>query len=81
MTMIIDHSTHQSGITAAGFAKAAWKRLTSVLHRVRRARRARRADELLLAMSSHDLRDIGVMRGDIAFGISSGGDVFRQREI
>ncbi|MDF1777696.1 MAG: hypothetical protein P1V13_16820 [Rhizobiaceae bacterium] len=81
MTMIIDHSTHYSGINAADFVKAVLKRLTSAVERARRARRARRADEMLLAMSSHDLRDIGIMRGDIAFGISSGRSVFGQREI
>ncbi|MBW8637639.1 DUF1127 domain-containing protein [Hoeflea sp. WL0058] len=59
------------------FAGSIWRRVMGVPGRVRAANRNRREHAALLAMSSHELRDIGLCRGDVAFGVSSGRGVFR----
>ncbi len=71
MTMIIDHS---SGHGASG---TLWKRFGRFSSRVREARRTRREHAMLLSMSAHELRDIGLMRGDVLFGVTSGRGVSR----
>ncbi len=71
MTMIIDHS---AGNSSSG---SMWQRVMGVPGRIRAANRIRREHAMLMAMSSHELRDIGLFRGDVEFGVSSGRGVFR----
>lgn len=59
------------------FAVSMWRRVMGMPGRIRAANRNRREHATLLAMSSHELRDIGLCRGDVAFGVSSGRGVFR----
>ncbi len=80
MTMIIHHATPSSASGARGFARAAWKAVSAYFERRRTARRIRREHEMLMAMSAHDLHDIGFVRGDVVFGISSGRGVFREAD-
>ena len=77
MTMIVSHGDDHSAIRSWGWASAAWSRWNPFSNRARDARRFRREHEMLMAMSNYELHDIGLTRGDVAFGISSGRGVFR----
>lgn len=80
MTMIIDHSVDHSTAGRRGFAGAAWNRMNPFSEHARAARRTRREHEMLMCMSNFELHDIGLVRGDVAFGISSGRGVFRDAD-
>lgn len=80
MTMIIDHATSNPTTGPWAFANAVVKAVGTYSNRKRTARRIRREHEMLMAMSSHDLHDIGMVRGDVAFGVSSGRGVFREAD-
>lgn len=80
MTMIINHATPKTAPGALGFATAVLKAVGDYSKRSRAARRIRREHEMLMAMSAHDLHDIGLVRGDVAFGISSGRGVHREMD-
>ena len=78
MTMIIDHSVDHS--TRRGFARAAWARMNPFSNNRRATRRTRREHEMLMSMSNFELHDLGLVRGDVAFGIASGRGVFRDAD-
>ena len=79
MTMIIDHSVDHA-TAQRGFAHKAWKRMNPFSDERRAARRTRREHEMLLSMSNFELHDIGLVRSDVAYGISSGRGVFRDAD-
>ena len=68
------HPTH--AMTAA-MMRAVWSRFSPFFERARTNRQARRKLELLVDMSNYDLHDIGMSRGEVAFGIAGGRGVFR----
>ncbi|MEO4042059.1 DUF1127 domain-containing protein [Hoeflea sp. CAU 1731] len=70
-------TTTTSHVAGHAFAGSMWRRVMGMPGRIRAANRNRREHATLLAMSSHELRDIGLCRGDVAFGVSSGRGVFR----
>ena len=72
MTMIIDHAP-QGG--AAGIGAVA-----RFFRRSRATRRINREHAMLMAMSGHQLKDIGLTHGEVAFGITSGRGVFRDMD-
>lgn len=72
MTMIIDHASHRR---SAGFGA-----VTRYFRRSRSARRVNREHAMLMAMSCHQLKDIGLTRSEVAFGITSGRGVFREMD-
>ncbi|MEX3009101.1 hypothetical protein [Hoeflea sp. TYP-13] len=80
MTMIIDHSVDHASAGYKAIASAAFNRINPFSERARAARRTRREHEQLMAMSNYELHDIGMIRGDVAFGISSGRGVFRETD-
>ena len=79
MTMIIDHSVDHS-TAAQRFAQSAWSRMNPFSDNRRAARRLRREHEMLMSMSNFELHDIGLIRGDVAFGIASGRGIFRDAD-
>lgn len=80
MTMIINHAAPNTAPRALGFATVILRTVGDYLKRTHAARRIRREREMLMAMSAHDLHDIGLVRGDVAFGIASGRGVFREAD-
>ncbi|MCR9135836.1 MAG: hypothetical protein NXI27_07575 [Alphaproteobacteria bacterium] len=80
MTMIINHAAPTTAPRALGFATVILRTIGDYVKRTRTARRIRREHEMLMAMSVHDLHDIGLVRGDVVFGISSGRGVFRDMD-
>ena len=80
MTVIIDHSANRPGRRTMAVTSAALDWLNAVSERARAKRRTRREHEQLMAMSSYELHDIGMTRGEVAFGISTGRGVFRDAD-
>jgi uncharacterized protein YjiS (DUF1127 family) len=78
MTTIINHADHNRAMGAWGFVNAVWNNIGRYIDRQRTARRIRREHEMLMAMSSHDLHDIGLVRCDVVFGIATGRGVSRE---
>ncbi|MEM9107014.1 MAG: hypothetical protein AAGC96_15265 [Pseudomonadota bacterium] len=79
MTMIIDHSVDHS-TAKRGFAHSAMQRINPFSDARRTARRTRREHEMLMSMSNFELHDIGLVRSDVVFGVSSGRGVFRDSD-
>lgn len=80
MTMIIDHSADHASAGRRGIAHSALARMNPFSDHRRAARRTRREHEMLMSMSNFELHDIGLIRSDVAFGISSGRGVFRDAD-
>lgn len=80
MTVIIDHSANRPGTRTMAITAAALQWLNPFSEQARAKRRTRREHEQLMAMSAYELHDIGMTRGDVAFGISSGRGVFRDAD-
>ena len=76
MTMIIDHTPQ---MRSSGFATVTGV-VSGYFRKSRAARRINREHALLMAMSGHQLKDIGLTRGEVAFGISSGRGVLREMD-
>ncbi len=71
------HPTH--AMTAA-MIRAVWSRFSPISAQARADRQARRKREMLVDMSNYELHDIGMRRGEVAFGIAGGRGVFRDTD-
>ena len=77
MTIVIDHTIAKPASRSREVVKAVLKRMNPFSEEARKRRRTRREHQELISMSNHELRDLGLVRSDVAFGISSGRGVFR----
>ncbi len=73
----IPHPTH--AMTAA-MIRALWNKISPFSEQARADRQVRKEHDMLMAMSNHELHDIGMTRGDVSFGIASGRGVFRDAD-
>ena len=80
MTMIINHAKPVTAPGAWGLVSTVAKAVSAYAEQKRAERQTRREHAMLMAMSKHDLHDIGLVASDVAFGISSGRGVFRDAD-
>ncbi|MCY6380695.1 DUF1127 domain-containing protein [Hoeflea prorocentri] len=80
MTIVIDHAIAKPASRSHVVAQAVLKWMNPFSEEACKRRRIRREHEDLISMSNHDLRDLGLVRSDVAFGISSGRGVFREKD-